>query len=244
MTTVIRCRGIGEPITGRTLLHDATDQLHPDEFRPIELPWAATYGPVPGLHGASFDSALADGREMLLDTIRAAPGNVALAGYSGGAMLAGNVAAEIGRGDHGENMRRKVTAVALVADPAQPRGQAANGSFGVTGSRDIYGVPVRWTWDERDPIPCTPDLSPLRTIADQTAAMSLVDPAAWSLDLLDRLRRGRWQPSAWHWWDIIGSIRRYAHAAEQAAYYLDGGHVRAYIGEQLDATAAWIAEVA
>lgn len=243
-TTVIRCRGIGEPLTGRTFLHDVTDQLHPAEFRAVELPWAATYGPIPGLHGPSFDESLAEGRALLLAAITEAPGKVALIGYSGGAMLAGDTAAEIGRGDHGPTIQNKVTAVALVADPAQPRGQAANGSFGVTGSRDIHGVPARWTWDERDPIPCTPELSPLRTIADQTAAMSLVDPAAWTVDLLDRLRRGRWQPSAWNWWDIAGSIRRYSEAAAQASYYLTGGHVAAYIGWQMDATADWLTEVA
>lgn len=241
-TTVIRCRGIGEPAANApTLLHQVTDRLPRDRYRPIELAWSAQYGPVPATAGESFASALADGRIRLLQEIEKAPGPVALLGYSGGASLAGNVAQEIGRGDH-PHLAGKVTAAGLVADPAMPRGQAANGSFGVTGDRHTDGIPTRWLWDERDPIPCTPDRSPLRTIADQTSAMSLVDPAAWGADLLDRLRRGRWQPSAWDWRDVIGSIQRYGHALEQAQFYLTGGHVAAYLGAPLGSLTRWLVD--
>ncbi|QDQ97959.1 PE-PPE domain-containing protein [Tomitella fengzijianii] len=237
--TVIRCRGIGEPSTGRTMLHNVTDQLPRDHYKPIELPWSAEYGPVPDPAGQSFDDALADGRRMLLSAIRGADNPVILLGYSGGAMLAGNVADEIGRGEH-PDIIAKLNAVGLVADPAQPIGQADNGSFGVTGSRDINLILTRWVWDERDPIPCTPTRSPLRTLADQSAAMSIADPYAWGADLIDRLLRAKWQPSAWDWLDLIGTARRYNHAIDQARYYLNGGHVRAYQGAPFNGLARWI----
>lgn len=237
MITLLWCRGIGESIGGG-MLSGVEGHLN-DNVRTIEVPWPAQYGPVGqgGFDGMSYEEALGEGRRQILKAIADDPYPVILAGYSGGAALVGNVAQEIGQGDH-PNL--EVWGVGFVADPNQPEGVAHNEMFGVAGSRRISGMKTHWEYDLRDPIPCTPALSPLRTLADQSYAMSLADPVAWGQDLVNRMVRGRWQPSAWNWRDIIGSIRRYSRAAGRAAFYLNGGHYRSYVPGSQIRLANWI----
>lgn len=214
--TVLTCRGIGEPLHGGQMLDHVT-QHFPDDWQVIKVPWEAQYGPVgqAGVVGASFDRSLSLGQHFLREMITdAGPDPIALLGYSGGAALAGHVTAELDSA-----LAEKVAAVGLMADPFQPRGISERG-FGMAGHRPIDHPGAMWSYSDADPICVTPELSPLRTIADQTAAMALGDPAAWGTDLINRLRRGRWQPSAIDWRDPLGTLRRYGEAIDAARRYL------------------------
>ncbi|MDF3309786.1 hypothetical protein P3H15_32730 [Rhodococcus sp. T2V] len=221
MITVLRCRGIGEPMGDESMLANVTKHLDPARFRVREVPWSAQYGPVPAPLGSAFDTSLREGRKILLDMIAADPYPVILKGYSGGAALVGNVAAEIARGEHPS---LDVRGVGLISDPLSPRVVNREG-WGIAGSRWIGGsFPVWHMSDPADVIACCPVDSPLRTIADQTAAMSLADPRAWGADLIGRLRAGRWQATIRDWRNIPAVLRTYGQAINDAEGYLTGDH--------------------
>src|SRR5437773_1673029 len=96
MMTVLRCRGVGEPIAGDSqMLGNVTRLLDPTRFVVKDVHWSAQYGPAPTPLGESFEKALEKGRVRLLNMIADDPNPVVLLGYSGGGLLAGNVAAEI-----------------------------------------------------------------------------------------------------------------------------------------------------
>ncbi|GAA4809466.1 hypothetical protein [Tomitella cavernea] len=223
---VLTLRGIGEAIGQDAPLQTdhVITELDPTRFRHVPVRWDVTYGPIGVGADRAFDRSLALGVHQVLGAIDATENPAVLVAYSGGAALAGHAAAEIGRGLH---PHLDVRAVVLIADPFQPA-HVCGDVWGVAGSRDVHGIPATWVWDRRDPIPCTPKLSPLRTIADQSAAMSLADPAAWGRDLVDRVKAGRWQPSAFNPFDLFATFRRYQHAAALATNYLTGLHYRAY----------------
>lgn len=216
MITVLACRGIGEPLQGN-MCSAVTRRLDPTRFRVIEVPWTASYGPVPLPLGPAFDDSLRTGRELLLRMIDEDPIPVLLLGYSGGAALAGNVAAEVARGDH---PRLEVVGSALISDPFMPHWEApVENTWGIAGSRDIMSAFATW-WvsDPADAICCCPSNSPLRTIADQTRAFSLSNLLGWGVDLVGRLKRQEWQQVAIDWRnrDEVHAIYR------QAAHDLDG----------------------
>lgn len=221
MITVLCCRGIGESLR-ENMLSNVTKYLDPARFRAREVPWSASYGAVGGRpDGASFGRALADGRTILLEMIRNDPYPVILKGYSGGAALAGNVAAEIGLGNYKE---LDVRGVGLISDPLRSLDYNLPG-WGIAGTRPIRGLPVWQMADPTDVITCCPKDSPLRTLADQSAAFSLADPIAWGSDLVDRLSRSRWQEIT-QTWHPVEIYRRYSEAMDDAAGYLwRGDHV-------------------
>ncbi|WP_027500824.1 hypothetical protein [Rhodococcus sp. UNC363MFTsu5.1] len=227
MITVLCCRGIGEPLQN-TMLSGVTRRLDPARFRAREVPWLAEYGPAPRPGGAAFEASLSRGKALLLNMINDDPYPVVLLGYSGGAALAGHVGAEIGRGLHpGLDVR----GVGLVSDPFRsPLNGGPADSMGVAGARPVLArFPVWQVADPADVICCCPPDSPLRTFADQTAAFSLVDPGAWGMDLLDRARRTRWQPSGgFVWQDPLAPFRRAAQAVRDAEGYLFRGDHTGY----------------
>ena len=62
MTRIIRVRGIGEPTTNNLLSH-VTRLL--SGVPVVELPWSATYGPVPHLLGTSFSASTGDRKSVV-----------------------------------------------------------------------------------------------------------------------------------------------------------------------------------
>lgn len=223
--TVIRARGVGEIVGQPQMLDLVTRQFPQDQIEIVDAPWSGSYGPVPTTNGPSYMDSLARDADMVRGLIRETPNLVILLGYSGGAGLMGHVAASLP--DHPDLL---VAAVGLVADPFQPRGVDVRGLFGVAGSRpvDVPGVHVVWAFHGSDPIPCTSELSPLRTFADQSLAFSLTDLDAWAGDLLHRVRTGTWQPSSLDWRDPAATALRYADAVAAVAQYRER-HVQAYI---------------
>ncbi|QDH93532.1 lysin B [Gordonia phage Verity] len=232
---VLTFRGIDEKLVGN-LLDQYVDAL-PVWWQRIEVPWLAQYG-----NGASYAQSLAQGmqlgRNMIAEILARDPdARIVLAGYSGGAALAGDLANEfVG----------KVTVSVLVADPNDV-GDA--NEFGIAGRRAVRGRHLRVA-ARGDAIPRCPRLSPLRPLALLSPHMALGDRAVWARDVRRKLADPKvraeiaaqigppWSPLTW---------ARYDRARIDVDNYLSGrGHVRAYtdrVGGQsmLTRAAQWTA---
>lgn len=190
------------------------DCLDPAKFQFRYLPYSADYGGK-----LSYAESVARGRIALAGAIAEAPGRVVCGGYSQGAGIAGDVCAEIARG---ERPGLSVDACALIADPDRPRdggmpGEATAPGYGVSSERPI-GLTAYWAAVHDDPITALPEGSPLRGIADITEWYCLASPEAaleWGEDLLDRAKRGRWQ----RWWSPE-NWREWGNAMTEAYNYL------------------------
>lgn len=204
-----------------------TRRLDPTRFRVIEVPWSASYGPVPLPLGPAFDESLRTGRELLLRMIDEDPNPVLLLGYSGGAALAGNVAAEVAEGKHPD---LEVVGCGLISDPFMPEyASPVRWQWGIAGSRPIgNAVPTFWAADPADAICCCPVNSPLRTIADQTRAFSVSNVLGWGVDIVGRLKRQEWQQVAINWADREHVRATYAKAFHDLDGYLRRGDHTSY----------------
>ncbi len=200
------------------------------EFVPLRYP--ASYGGLDVAYGQSVEI----GKRVLLDAVRATPNRAVIGGYSQGAGIAGDVAAEIGRGEHPDV---EVLACALMADPGRPYGEGcvglptASGS-GISGPRlipgDIYQR-TYWAAAEGDGITALPSGNPLRSIADLSEWYSLRSPGdahVWAERLRDRAFARRWQ----RWWSIE-NWRSWSGALAYTTGYLTGRHTTAYLTEGL-----------
>lgn len=232
------CRGIGERVGANLIIGDGLgpgviDRLPDGEaFHTTEIHWPATYGPVgASINGVSYGRALDTGMEQIAAALRNLPdGDTAiLLGYSAGATLAGNYARYAKPGVH---YRERIVGVGLIADPMQPMHVTPGSGHGIGGVRPIPDddFPVWWISNPRDAICCCPADSPLRTVADQTYAMSFSSGGAplWVADLADRLVAKRWQAVKVEWWNPVKVFRQYAAAIEGAYGYLLGGEHTMY----------------
>ncbi|MEV6555901.1 PE-PPE domain-containing protein [Nocardia sp. NPDC051756] len=213
--------------------------LDPDRFRFVPLRYPAAYGTT-----MSYAASVAAGRRVLLDAVEDGENDVIIGGYSQGAGIAGDVAAEIWRSWPTD----PIVGCALIADPLLPRGAGipdapmASG-YGIAGERPIDGMfanratPVWWVAAEGDPISSLPEGNPLRSIADLTTFMSLASPGdaqRWGADLLERAVRGRWQ----RWWSIENWRTWTGAVAYARGYLVDGQHTSAYLDRGLAAELA------
>lgn len=220
LVRVLRCRGINEQPVG-SMAEQVTRKLS-SRFEAREVPWGAQYGPVSGFGGVAYEKSLRDGRAILLRMIDEAPGAVVLIGFSGGADLASMVAAEIGAGKH---PRLSLSGVALIADPSNPRVNAASTQWGIAGSRPITGTfPVYRANDPGDPIPLTDANSPLRWLADSTSGLTLT--GGWLKSTQARLAAQQMQQVVVNWRDPRGVAAQFARARWQLdGYSRRGDHV-------------------
>ncbi|OZE95074.1 hypothetical protein CH302_19225 [Rhodococcus sp. 15-2388-1-1a] len=190
MRTVILCRGIGEPYE-QNLLRAVTKDLDRKRFNVIELVWSAEFGGVPRWDGDAFGVSVANAQAGLFELIRRFPGAIIL-GYSGGAQVAGNVAAEIGRGMH---LGLSISAVGLISDPSRHTAQIIGqnrGGQGIMGGRYIAGNFQVWqlsAWG--DPISELPFGNGLGVLAQGIEFWSIKDPARWMDDLKRKALTGR-----------------------------------------------------
>lgn len=243
MTThVFMCRGNGEKmgenmLMGNSEVEGLADYLN-RSFQITEVPWDATYGPSTGeVFGDSYAADLQMGLLIIRDMLAALPENdtAILCGYSAGATLAGNYA-QLAVHSRERMHGHRIAGVGLVADPMRPYGGGTSAytppGFGIGGQRDIgtNDFPVYWVSDPNDPITCLPENSPLRTIADQTYALSFApgEFPKWIGDLIDRLITGRWQRVVVEWWNPIGVARQYKAALDALERYLFGGDHTGY----------------
>lgn len=230
MINVIHVRGVKEPVDdigiSGTFLH-ALDQ---SRFQPVLAAADMDYGfPIP------FDDAYAYARDRAIELIRMAPGPVVLSGYSGGALVIGDLARDIAFGRVDGVMISDILAVALLADPLRPEGAGAPGiptpeGYGIAGQRLIPDVPVFWGTASRDAIASLGGDNPLRTVADLSRRFT-VDPRKWDRwvdDMFTKLTR--WQVQPWwmfwnrpgRWLDAIEALNGYRTTAHTADYLTEG----------------------
>ncbi|MET8648518.1 PE-PPE domain-containing protein [Nocardia aurea] len=204
--------------------------LDRDRFEFVPLRYSAAYG---GLD-VSYAVSVAQGKQVLLDAIRATPNRVIIGGYSQGAGIAGSLAQEIARGKHRDV---EVLACALIADPLRPEGQGAPGlpapgGYGIAGERFIDpSLPAFWASAPGDAICALPAGNPLRSIADLSEWYSLRSPGdafVWMEKLKERAFQRRWQ----RWWSLE-NWRSWSGAIGFATGYLTGRHTTAYLTEDL-----------
>ena len=188
-----------------------------------------------GTGGMNWAQSRAAGKRALIDAIRSTDNLAVIGGYSQGAGIAGDLAAEIGAGKHRD---LEVVGCALIADPARPAGATMPGipsppGYGVIKSRPIPKIPTWWAAANRDPITALDAGSPLRTIADAADYFSLSSPqdaAEWGRKLIERAIARNFQPwwSPQYWRDWPGAI-------QEAVNYtpIGGRHTRAYLTEGL-----------
>lgn len=227
MIDVLILPGTGSP-RGDAITTTFANALDRRRFAPSIVTYPATYGGI----ALPYAESRALGRQALIDAIRRTANPAIIAGYSQGAGIAGDLAAEIGAGVHPD---LEVYACALVADPVRPQGAGmphrpfAPG-YGIAGAREITGLPTWWAAAAGDPITALPAGNPLRSIADLSEWWSLANPIAaarWGQSLLDKCRANAFQ----RWWSIENWRTWNGAAAYARGYLLDGRHGAAYITE-------------
>lgn len=217
----------GHPVTNAF-----ADALDRDRFNPRHVPYPADYG-----QRVTFADSVIRGRQALIQAIRNTPNPVIVAGYSQGAGIAGDVAAEWGNGFHSD---LDIRGAALIADPARPQGVSINpdpGGHGITGERFIEGMPVWHVAAWNDPITSLPAGSPLRTLADLSAYWSINSPTAfleWGRSALWAVQQRRLQ----RWWHPLDLMALTSAVTNAKGYLLDGRHTDAYVREGLSAQLA------
>lgn len=215
MYTVITVPGIGEaasqdgaPVGMLKLL---TDKLPEDRFRAEHFNWRNQYGPTPSLDGAAYAVNVEAAIVALTARCTAAGDDVVVCGYSGGADVASQVAAQL-----------KIPLIA-VANPRRRGTDSSAPFYGIIEPREDNENLVFDLANAADVIPCCPTNSPLRGFYELTKNFSLSDPDEWGRQLLLSAQRGAFRPAPGQtlndWWMAL----RYVHG------YLDGSqHVRWY----------------
>jgi hypothetical protein len=212
----------GDPVT-----EAFAEALGTIRFRPRMVAYPADYG-----QQISYAASKATGMRELARAVAESSNRVLVVGYSQGAGIAGDFAAEVGTGFY-PSLRAKVVACALIADPLRPHRATVGadpGGYGILGQRPVKGVPTYWAAAAGDPITALSAGSPLRGVADVTEYWSLASPVAfmrWGQSLVDVASRRSWQ----RWWvksnrhelaDTVGWTR---------GYLVDGRHSNAYVTE-------------
>lgn len=229
-TVVLSLPGTGFPDSADPITADFHARLDTRLFDPVLVKYPATFGGAE----TSYEVSRAAGARALYEALDALPSGtpVILSGYSQGAVIAGDVAAEVMIEDM---FQYNVVGVALIADGYRPEGvglvpsgQTLAEGYGIAGQRNILGVPTFWVSAWGDPIAALPAGNPLRTVADLVGWYSLRTPAEavnWGAKMLDAVVSGRlqdwWAP--WKWAGWAGAL------AFARGYLFDGRHTTDYI---------------
>ncbi|MGI5223258.1 hypothetical protein [Nocardia sp. CA-290969] len=229
MIDVLLLPGTGYPRGGDGVCEGFAAALDRRRFRPQIVSYPAEFG----WDGAPYADSREAGRAAL-DGAVARSERCVLAGYSQGAVIAGDYARDyelhLQRGIAGG----RIAGVALIADGRRPRGAGTPGmpvatGYGIVDQRPIEGhsFPVFWAAAEGDGITSLPAGNPLRTVADLAewfSIRSLADSAKWVAKGFDRIRRGQMQP----WWKLEHHRDWDGAAAYLRGYLWDGRHTTDY----------------
>lgn len=217
MTLVLAAEGIGEH---RGMLENVRKAAPRASWEYVDYP--NNYGPVGGrdpLRDASYDAVRALWTPRIVEQIvRSMDSRIILVGYSAGAHLMGDVC-RLGMSLYPATFRSKIGGVYLVADPAAPT-TAFPGRVGIAGARLIPGLPVQWTSNPVDVIPCCPISSPWRTFYDVTGGYSLVDRKKWSAGLLAKAAAKAFQPGQGSIGETIALGRGYLYDGQHTSWYV------------------------
>lgn len=222
--------GTGFPRGGDGVTTEFVRHLDHARFEAKFVEYPASFG---GL-GESWADSREAGRRALIEATIAGANPVVWAGYSQGAGIVGDLAAERGAGTW---LALQVLGVALIADPSRPRGaglpgEAPASGHGIVGERDIAGMPAWWAAAEHDPITALADGNRLELMVNAVEYFSLrsiPDAERWGHSLIDGALSIRWRPREWL------DFRAWGAAAEAARNYLPyevgggGRHTAAYI---------------
>lgn len=230
------CDGTWSTPTAHSAVSEALrKRLAGTDIRFVYVDYPAQFGPATDVDDIAPAESVSAGMVALRDAVRATPHLVMVGGYSLGAMVAIAYAREILPADPAA----EVLAVTALGNPHQ---LVHLGRSGIAGALSVPR-PLLSVYAPGDPIADLPLGSPLRSIADLTAWMSIRSPEAasrWAADLVDRVARQRaqswWAP--WRWADL-------ATAGRYAAGYLGTAHTTDYItGGHVDRLVARMMEVA
>jgi hypothetical protein len=213
---------VGDPVT-----ESFAGALNPQRFRPLMMEYPADYRTQPN-PAASKASATRE----LARAVAESPNRVVMVGYSQGAGIAGDLAAEIGTGFY-NSLKSKVVACALIADPLRPHRAVVGadpGGYGILGQRPVRGVPTYWAAAAGDPITALAAGSPLRAAAGVADYWRLASPVAFM----------RWEQQLVEGTGRHGLLRRWGKSTGRAAaadsgrshgHLVDGRHSSVYVTE-------------
>lgn len=236
---VLMLPGTGHPSGGDGVTEAFMDDLDTDRFLPSIVAYDAAYGG----RAPSYADSQRSGRIALSKAMRESGADrFVIGGYSQGAVIAGDFAADVAKGlyDIGV-LRPKIAGVALIADGKRPAGAGGTSKpiapyYGIAGQRHIgLTVPTFWAAVENDPITAIPGGNPLRTVADLSEWFAIRDAqdwTRWGAEMLDAVFAGRlqdwWNPTRWHGWTgAIGYARGYLFDARHTNAYVEEGHTKA-----------------
>jgi len=233
---IITVRGTGEQLGApNAMLRNVVRELNPEKFHYLgDCPYPATVGPVgAGPVGPSEATSIEIGLTALSAMVRATPNPVGILGYSLGALV---VDAFMEAKAQGLFPECEVAFTACLANPARREGDSVDSGargYGINGPHgDFPEGHIHLEYANKDDVitSCAAG-SPLRGIADGMSAFSFAEIGGWSQDLVDRLRRRRFQPINWDWWrNPVETWQLYDEAARQVVGYLSGqDHIRTYI---------------
>ena len=229
MTTLLWCDGTFTAPGRRSPVSEAVRHaLHGTGIRFQYVDHPAAYGPASGLGDMSYEASLATGIKAVRAAANATSGPVLVGGYSAGAVVARRYLRAY--------RHPAVIGYASLGDPHTYRHRTAGQLRSGIAGHQLTSIPATIMWVAGDPIADLAEGSPLRSIADLTAWMSVrstADAHRWALDVADRLGRQRaqawWQP--WRWPAL-------ADAGHAISRYLGDHHTERYVAEGVSARLA------
>lgn len=192
-------------------------------FAYVDYP--AQFGPATGVDHMSMEASVALGVVALEDAVRATPvRRVVVGGYSQGAIVALRFVRDV----LPRELDLEVMGLATIGDPHT---ETHNGRAGIAGPLRITNVPRFTYWAPGDPIADLPLGSPMRSLADLSAFMTLRSPEEsrrWATEVGRRAAQRRlqswWAP--WRWTDL-------ASVGWYVGNYLGTAHTTDYVRQGL-----------
>lgn len=182
MITVVNLDGIGGTGGPNAMCQNVTRPLvETGRYESIDVLYKASIGPVNPEHNVWNNVWLResdrDGARKAAAAIHATPNLAAVVGYSGGASAVSQLLEDMQRGEPYTRGLEIVWAV-TIANPRRHCGPDAPG-YGIAGEHTPFphGITHWEVANPDDAIPCCPQFSPLRTLAD--AGQDGPDPRAW-----------------------------------------------------------------